>query len=395
MDDMRRDVIVAFDAGQAELGDLRGVRERMLRGAYAGRTSRHENRLQVAAGIAAILIAALVIATFVYVRAVTQPNPAGGLNVPDSTPVILFHDPTKAGQIDGITWDGRSAGRVGDGGISGGTSNPAGTLYATGTDIRDRTGKVVGPLANTPPKTSRVAWADDEIHYCQVVPAPYKGVGPGPAMLQLVLPGGQATNVAQIGTYGSTGQNMPVPTVVACSVENDRAVVSEATVSPGFSVQDWVVQLSTGRILWTHTIKLPGSPGGVGTVATHDGQFVAESIFSPASATATIYGPEGSAITHLAGWVDAFSWDGSLAVTSPSSGYPVTLIRWRDGVVVWTGPAGLPFRSAKSEPGGTRMAIGLIDSHSSADPTVAPIIDLYVVSADGRLLWRKDNFNFA
>ena len=395
MDDMRRDVIEAFDKTQAELGDLRGVRERMLRGAYAGRTIRSDNALQMAAGIAAILIAALVIGTFAYIRSVSQTNPAGRISLPASTPLILFHDPTKAGQIDGITWDGRSAGRVGDGGISGGTSNPAGTLYATGTDIRDRTGKVVGPLANTPPKTSRVTWADDEVHYCQVVPAVYKGVGPGPAMLQLVLPGGNASNVAQIGTYGPATLNMPVPTVAACSVENDRAVVSEATISPGFSVRDWVVQLSTGRILWTHTIKVTGSPAGVGIVATHDGQFVAQSIFSPATATATVYGPDGSAIAHVAGWVDAFSWDGSLAVTSPSSGYPVTLIRWRDGVVVWTGPAGLPFRSAKSEPGGTRMAIGLIDNHSSADPTVAPIIDLYMVSADGRLLWRKDNFNFA
>lgn len=395
MDDIRRDVIEAFDKSQAELGDLQGVRERMLRGAYAGRTSRYENRVQLTAGIAAILIAALVIATFVYVRAVSQPSPAGKLNVPGSTPLILYHDPASVDQIDGITWDGRTTGHVGDGGVNGGTSNPAGTLYATGTDIRDRTGKVVGPLANTPVKTSRVTWADDEVHYCQVVPAVYKGVGPGPAMLQLVLPGGNASNVAQIGTYGPTTQNMPVPTVVACSVENDRAVVSEATVSPGFSVRDWVVQLSTGRILWTHTIKVTGSPAGVGIVATHDGQFVTQSIFSPASTTATVYGPDGSAIAHVAGWVDAFSWDGSLAVTSPSSGSPVTLIRWRDGVVVWTGPAGLPFRSAKSEPGGTRMAIGLIDNHSSADPTVAPIIDLYVVSADGRLLWSKNKVNLA
>jgi hypothetical protein len=395
MDDMRREVIEAFDKSQADLGDLSGVRERMLRGAYAGRSARSDNGLYVVAAIAAILIAAIVIGTFAYIRANSQPSPAGGFNVPDTTPLILFHDPTKAGQVDGITWDGRTSGRVGDGGIDGGTSNPAGTLYATGTDIRDRTGRVLGPLSNTPPKTTRVAWADDEIHYCQVVPALYGGRrSPRYAVLQLVAPDGGAANIASIGTYGAT-QNMPVPTVAACSVENDRAVVSEATVSPGFSVQDWVVQLSTGRILWTHTIKLPGSPGGVGIVATHDGQFVAESIFSPASTTATIFGPDGSAITHLAEWVDAFSWDGSLAVTSPGSGYPVTLIRWRDGIVVWTGPAGLPFRSAKSEPGGTRMAIGLIDNHSSTDPTVAPIIDLYVVSADGRLLWRKDNFNFA
>jgi hypothetical protein len=409
MDDMRRDVIEAFDKTQAELGDLHGVRERMLRGAYAGRTVRSDNALHVAAGIAAILIAALVIGTFAYIRAVSQPNPARGFNAPDSVPLILFHDPTKDGQIDGITWDGRSSGLVGDGGINGGTSNPAGTLYATGTDIRDRTGKVVGPLANTPPKTSRVTWADDEIHYCQVVPLFYKGVGPGPGMLQVVLPGGAVSNIVQIGTFGPASQYQPPPsgslggpipkyppppTVLACSVKNDRAVVSQAVLLTT-SVRDWVVQLSTGRILWTHTIRVTGSPAGVGIVASHDGQFVAESIFSSASTGATIYGPDGLPIAHVAGSVDAFSWDGSLAVTSPSVGYPVTVVRWRDGVVVWTGPPGLHFREARSEPGGTRIAIGMASVDLADNLTGVLAIDLDVVSADGRLLWSKKNVNLA
>jgi hypothetical protein len=396
MDDIRRDVIEAFDGGQAELGDLRGVRERMLRGAYAGRSSRADNRMQLVAGVAAILIAALVIATFVYVRAVSQPSPAGKLNVPGSTPLILYHDPANVAQIDGITWYGRTTGHVGDGGVNGGTSNPAGTLYATGTDIRDRTGKVVGPLANTPVKTSRVTWADDELHYCQVVPAPYKGVGPGPGMLQLVLPGGQASNVAQIGTFAPASQNLPPPIVAVCSVENDRAVLFQGMSSSGrLTVQDWVIQLSTGHILWTHTFKPPAAPVGFAVVATHDGQFVAETILSPlSSSTSTIYGPDGSAITHFDGAVHAFSWDGSLAVTSPDSGSPVTLIRWQDGTVVWSGPTGLPFRAARSEPGGTRIAIGLI-ANMPADPTVAPTVNLYVVSADGRLLWSKNNVNLA
>ena len=286
MDDMRRDVIEAFDKGQAELGDLRGVRERMLRGAYAGRSARSDNGLYVAAAIAAILIAALVIGTFAYIRANSQPSPAGGFNVPDTTPLILFHDPTKAGQVDGITWDGRSSGRIGDGGINGGTSNPAGTLYSTGTDIRDRIGQGAGSACRIPrQKPARVAWADDELHYCQFVPAMY-GAGPrGPRPGS--PPAGRARRQRiehrSIGTVRTNSRTRPCPQSHACSVENDRAVVSEATTSPGFSVQDWVVQLSTGRILWTHTIKLTGSPAGVGIVATHDGQFVAESIFSPAS----------------------------------------------------------------------------------------------------------------
>jgi hypothetical protein len=394
MDDLRREVIEAFDKGQAELGDLRGVRERVLRGAYAGRSARLDNRLQLAAGIAAILIAAIVIASFVYVRAVSQPSPAGRLNVPDSIPVILYHDPANNNQIDGITWDGRSSGRVGDGGINGGTSNPAGTLYSTATDIRDRTGKVVGPLANSPIKTSRVTWADDELHYCQVVPAPYKGVGPGPGMLQLVLPGGQTSNIAQIGTYPAPTENSAPPSIAACSVQNDRAVLVQGSGTSNLSVQNWVVQLSTGRILWTHSIKLTGSPVGVAITATHDGQFVAESIALPAPSKATIYGPDGSAIAHFVGTVRSFSWDGSLAVMSPDSGAPVTMIRWRDGTVVWTGPAGLHYRTVRSEPGGTRIAIGLIEPNPS-DATGVVTVNLYVVSADGLLVWSKNTVNLA
>jgi len=141
-------------------------------------------------------------------------------------------------------------------------------------------------------------------------------------------------------------------------------------------------------------ITVTGSAVGVGIVATHDGQFVAESIALPAPSSATIFGPDGSAITHFAGTVDAFSWDGSMAVTSPTSVSPVTLVRWRDGTAVWIGPAGLPFRAARSEPGGTRIAIGLI-ANLPADATVAPTINLYVVSADGRLVWRKNNVNLA
>ena len=393
MDDLRRDVIETFDKGQSELGDLRGVRERMLRGAYAGRTNRSVNRLQLAAGIAAILIAALVIATFVYVRAGSQLSPAGGLNVPDSTPLILFHDPANDAQIDGITWDGRSLGRVGDGGVDGGTSNPAGTLYATGTDIRDRRGRVVGPLANTPVSASRVRWADDELHYCQVAPAPYKGVGPGPGMLQLVLPGGQPTNVAQVGIFPPASQDQPPPFVSACSVQNDRAVIGQGAGTSNLTFKDWVVQLSTGRILWTHTITMSGEPSAVGIIATHDGLFVSESIALPPPGRSTIFGPDGKEVARVAGTVYAFSWDGSLAVITVDSTPEVRLIQWRTGNVVWSAPIGLHFRTARSEPGGTRVAIGLIDNPDNTNPVWN--VYLYVVSAGGHVDWIKNDVNLA
>jgi hypothetical protein len=392
MDDLRREMIEAFDKGQAELGDIRGVRDRMLRGAYTGRRTRSDNRLPLAAGIAAILIAAVVIGTFVYVRAMSQPSPAGRINVPDSTPLILYHDPANVDQIDGVTWDGRTSGRLGFGGLNGTNSNPAGTLYGTSTGIRDRSGTSVLDMNGG----FDGVWADDGRHYCFMFPMGFTDGG-APAILGLSQAGEGVSSIAQIGTYPAATANRPPPSIAACSVENDRAVLSQATGSSGLTVQDWVVQLSTGRILWTHTINVTGTTVAVGIVTSRDGQYVAESIALPAPASATIFGPDGSAITHLAATVDAFSWDGSLAVTSPISGAPVTLIRWRDGTVVWTGPAGLYFRSAKSEPGGTRVAIGLT-GHSPADNLIGEqvrLVNLYVVSADGRLVWSKNNVNLS
>ncbi len=395
MDELRRDINKAFDQGQAELGDLSGVRERIVRSALAGRNERPHNRVQLAVAFAVLLVAALVISTFFYVRSGSQPIPAGGLtrplNVPDSTAVLLFHDSTKPDQIDGVTWDGRTSGRVGQGEAMGGTSNPAGTLYSTSTAIRGRSGTAV--FATKGFMTG--AWADDERQFCQM--SPKGGLDTGtPAILSLVpTDGPPMLNGVQIGTYPAVATNLPPPSVAACSVENDRAVVFQATDPSALAVQDWVVQLSTGRILWTHSIKVPGSPVGIGIAATHDGRYVAETVWSAGQVTATIYGPDGSAISHLAAFVQAFSWDGSLVVTSASSGSTVSLVRWRDGAVLWTGPEGFHFVGARSEPGGSRIAIGITDKENPTGLAQARTANLYVLSADGQVLWMRNRIYLA
>ena len=402
MDELRRNVNEEFDKRQAELGDLSGASERILKGAFAARDTRGGNRMQFAAGIAAVLIGAVVIATFVYIRAGTHSIPAGPprstspthltqpLDVPDSTPVILYHDPANSDQIDGITWDGRTSGRVGRGDAIGGTSNPAGTLYSTSTAIRDRSGAPVLDMKGF----ITGAWADDERQFCEMFPKGGLDTGT-PAILVLSRPGAPGVNVAQIGTYPAVSQNLPPPSVVACSVENDRAVVFQATDPAGLTVQDWVVQLSTGRVLWSHSIKVPGSPVGIKIAATHDGRYVAETTWSAGQATATIYGPDGSALSHLAVFVQALSWDGSLAVTSASSGSPVSLVSWRDGSVVWTGPEGFHFVTARSEPTGSRIAIGLSNNDNPDDLSKARTANLYVLSSDGQVLWTRNQVYLA
>ena len=72
----------------------------------------------------------------------------------------------------------------------------------------------------------------------------------------------------------------------------------------------------------------------------------------------------------------------------------MTLIRWRDETVLWSGPDGFHFREARAEPGRDRVAVGLVDPNS-ADTATVRLVNLYVISADGQLMWHKDNVYLA
>jgi photosystem II stability/assembly factor-like uncharacterized protein len=80
MDDLRQDLRSLFERQQAGLREIRGSRETVMRRALAKKDEPLGGRMQFAAGLAAVLIAALVIATFAYVRA--------GMGVPRHGPPI-------------------------------------------------------------------------------------------------------------------------------------------------------------------------------------------------------------------------------------------------------------------------------------------------------------------
>ncbi|HEY8735996.1 MAG TPA: hypothetical protein VIO62_03020, partial [Candidatus Dormibacteraeota bacterium] len=263
MDKLRRDVHTAFARHQGGLGSTTGASERLLRKALAASATRPRVAPQVAAAAATLLIGAGVayavvithgplrthgptkvapsVLPSVLATAAPAPTPlAKALSVPSTTPVILYFDPLDPQQVDGVTWDGTQRGRVG---VFGGQAfgllpNPAGTLYSTFRDIRDRRGQVVSSIVGNSKQFG--AWADDGRHYCQVVSASsLPPAGGEPATLRIVTVGGTARNVAQVGTmYQQSGAG-----VAACSIERDRAVVGQLT-SVGTTVQVWVVQLS-------------------------------------------------------------------------------------------------------------------------------------------------------
>lgn len=371
--------------------------------------------------VAVLLTVAIVVSLVFAARALKplRPVPATGpspaplvrpLNVDPALPAILFFDPgiINHGQIDGLTWDGQVSGKVYQlpPGVFGGAgeSNPEGTLFITVPDVRNRSGRVVATLpVNPDPRGGGFpgfgVWADDGTNYCETVPDFASPGSSEPATLQVTALGGAPRNVSQIGR---TSDSVNAVLVVACSVMGDRAVVIQAAPTAPYAIlQYWVVQLSSGRVLWTRDLPATAPPtrqssGGssVAIFASHDARYVAE--VQPNGAT-TIYGPSGSAVAHLADRVRGFSWDDSLVVVGAASctvvnpqgcpyGGQASLVRWLDGTVVWRGPTGQSLAGFEPQPGGTNVAIETLDTTQRGDglgyyPTV-----VYVVSADGHLL---------
>ncbi len=397
MNDLRRDINKVFATQQAQMSDVSGASNRMLRAATCRRRVNRQLWRSMA-GVALVLVAASAIGVSVVIRGLhpknvvtSHPSPtpiatpaatpvptpmSQPLQVPATTPVILFHDSADENQMDGITWDGSAKGRVAvnpDIGM-GFSQNPAGTLYGWTRDIRNRAGAVVATLpARTKGFPGR--WADDGSHYCGMASEdPFGQPGGKPTTLQVTAVGQAPRNVVQVGrAYEQTSIG-----VAACSMERDRAIVIQSGGQGVGTAQFWVVQLSTGRILWTRTDPL----GNI--LASRDGQYIAEVSSSQTTGSATtIYSPSGAVLGHLAGGVEAFSWDGSLLVQAGASGAPASVIRWGDGTVVWRGPSDAAYWNALPEPEGQRIAVWVRDPKHPQTGGYAPV-DVYVVGPDGQ-----------
>jgi hypothetical protein len=110
--------------------------------------------------------------------------------------------------------------------------------------------------------------------------------------------------------------------------------------------------------------------------------YVAENLTQSGPSGSTVYGPDGKAVTHLTSFIEAFSWDGNLAVVDMGYGSDrVDLISWRDGTVFWTCPPGFGLLRTLPQPDGTEMAVWLLPTAEFQQQSQIP--DLYVLSASG------------
>lgn len=389
------EVRASYERQQAGLGDVGDARHRLIRNALTAPTA-ESHRVQWAAGIAAVLIAAIVITTFALVHGNSrqQPTPAASpkanasptplqnqINVPDTTPLVIYQDPAKADQLDGVTWDGKSFGQLREQ-LPAGVGNWQNTMFATSDSITDRSGKTL-MTGTFGAKFFAGTWADDGRHFCQMVPFDNPSGSTGlPTTLQVVTVGQGIRSVARVGTL----YNQTVVKVAACSVAADRAVVVQSGGQGVGTAAVWSVELSTGRIVWTHSYDVASS-SVTSVVSSGDGMYVAENLTQGKPAGSTVYGPDGTAITQLFWWVEAFSWDDNLAVMDDGGyGYaPVHLMIWRDGTQVWSGPADMAVLRSAAEPKGTEIAMWLAPSNQFRFQTFTP--DLYLLTSKGSVIF--------
>lgn len=315
---------------------------------------------------------------------VASPTPISrALAVSNSTPVIFFRDAANFAQVDGVTWDGVV-------GTSPGTpdyhaSNPSETLFGGTTEIRDRNGAVVN-RGSFGVKSFTATWADDDVHYCLMQPFDYLGADGIPATLMVGSSEGGMSAVVQVGKIYEQ-----VSTYVAsCSFAADRAVVVQSGGQGVGVAQYWVVRISTRQVLWTHNFATGNAP--MALVVSHDSRFIAENSVAPSGdETSLIYSGDGSRMTQYTASVAAFSWDASMMVLFSNKAPQSVWVASLDGNrVLWTAPTanGAYVWSAKAQPSGGGLAIGLADRNTRAGAQTLgyPPVDLYLVAADGAVV---------
>lgn len=211
-------------------------------------------------------------------------------------------------------------------------------------------------------------------------------------MLVLGAVGEHARNV------GRFSLNTYPPVAAACSIALDQAVFLGD--GGGHPTLFWV-RLSTGRVLRTHSYPPPpGYPdlyfcpyGSI--VMSRDGQYVAdvcsEYVDNQVVGRSTVHGADGSILAHVTGLITSFSWDGSMAVVDNLVAGP-SVVRWRDGRIIWQAPDGVVYWNALPEPDGPRVAVAVLNGIGQSFirgtyhgwPMGLPPEDLYVVGPDGQ-----------
>jgi hypothetical protein len=210
-----------------------------------------------------------------------------------------------------------------------------------------------------------VTWADDSRHMCLTRRLPGDG---SPSEISFVSPGSPPK---VLGKFGSQGQQVPGATVLACSADSNRVVV--ANVGGLNDTSDvWVLDATTGAIRYHRSyVTSTKTNGNIGvfTVASPDGQYLAETDAATGSAAVRRIADD-TVVARLSGMeIHGFSWRGDLVLAAPrqpdfsivnSSMMNPVVIDWRTMRTIWSSPAGASFGGRlAAQPGGKAMAFDL------------------------------------
>jgi hypothetical protein len=290
----------------------------------------------------------------------------------------------QTGSLVALDWNGLVVGKLHTTG--GANQSPDGSrLDVAGLGYVDQAGQTIAAVQAD---KGGPGWSDDSAHLC-VVRTADGGIPQGngePAWLFAGPIEGPLHRVAQFGQFG--GQSGAGP--IACSYQNDRAVVVETVIMGASDV--WVIKLSTGALLYLRSYD----PARTAYIrASHDGRYLAEQTSTPSpgpglpafGATVIRQVSDGKEVARLDNQtVVAFSWDGSRVITTPAAGTSAPnearLVDWQSGKVLWrlpgsSGTTGGADVYALARPNGTDMVVGF-------GPQSAEGIDqLWLVNANG------------
>jgi hypothetical protein len=259
--------------------------------------------------------------------------------------------------------------------------SPDGSKLAVGDTVYDTASGATTPLPFDVTTYGSVTWADDSRHMCLTRRLPGDG---SPSEISFVSPGSPPK---VLGKFGSQGQQVPGATVLACSATSNRVVV--ANVGGLNDASDvWALDATTGAIRYRRryatSTKTNGNIG-VFTVASPDGQYLAETDAATGSAAVRRIADD-TVVGRLSGMeVHGFSWSGDLVLAAPrqpdfsivnSSMTNPVVIDWRISTTVWRSPAGASFGGRlAAQPGGKAIAFDLgVERHH----------EIWLVGPDGQ-----------
>jgi hypothetical protein len=235
---------------------------------------------------------------------------------------IDYRDPNNPQLVHRIDWSGKAYGTITGAGLAQQSPNGLLVLAIPDLTILDSGDVTKGRLAMGGLGLVDAAWADDSRHLCLIASS-----SSGENALWEGAANEPLRRVASVSAVG------PTPSIAACSVENDRAVVVAFTPQRVATALE-AIRLTTGDVVYgvAYAVKQQ-----VQVVSARGGNYIAEN--SPSGAAIRRI-PDGKVVLMLSNKrVIGFSWPGDrilVAGQAPDDGQ-LRLMSWADQRVVWEG----------------------------------------------------------